>query len=518
MRLFTRFSMVFLLFSSISISQIVYSPFVDSIKELCTEQTLIKITRQLSGDTACLIGGNPYTIVSRHYNNPSNNMAAQFILEQFQLYGLNAYYMNFSATGRNVYAVKTGTKFPNKKFIICSHYDNMPSGSLAPGADDNGSGTAAVLEAARLLAPLSLDYTVIFIAFDEEERGLYGSHAYADTASNRMDSIMFVFNYDMIAWDGNADRRLDLITNNNSLAFTDNIKLLYNLYEPQMAPYRVLNGNMSSSDHWYFWQRGYKAFCGIEYMSDFNPYYHTINDNMSHVIVPFYHGFTQAAIAALITYSNNYFMTFTHTPITSALTNQPQTAEVVITSPNPIANIGYSPRLYYKINTGAFTYVNAFYNSADTFRFQIPGQPAGTVVSYYIAAQDSLNRFVGTLPVGGKGINPPGTIPPPTFFTYDVITSVSQNNEPIRFTLDQNYPNPFNSSTYIRFFLDKPALTKLVIFDVLGKQVSVPVDFRLPQGENLVRFDANELASGIYFYSIFVDGLLKDTKKMIHNK
>jgi Zn-dependent M28 family amino/carboxypeptidase len=113
--------------------------------------------------------------------------------------------MTFNATGKNAYAIKIGTKYPNQKFIICGHFDDMPSGALAPGADDNASGTSAVLEAARILAPLQLEYTVIFIAFDEEERGLIGSHAYADSSFNRGDSILFVFNYDMIAWDGNND-------------------------------------------------------------------------------------------------------------------------------------------------------------------------------------------------------------------------------------------------------------------------------------------------------------------------
>ena len=248
--------LVSLLFSSVVTAQAVYSPYIDSVKELCTSQSLSLVVRQLSGDTSCIVGGNPYTILSRHYNNAGNNMAAQFIYERFQSYGLNTFYMNFSATGRNVYAIKTGTKYPNKKFIICAHYDDMPSGALAPGADDNASGTSAVLEAARLLANLQFDYTIIFIAFDEEERGLYGSKAYADTSLLRQDSIMFVFNYDMIAYDGNNDYRLSLITNTNSLSATDNIKLLYNIYEPQMMALRVLNNSMSSSRPLVFLAKG----------------------------------------------------------------------------------------------------------------------------------------------------------------------------------------------------------------------------------------------------------------------
>ena len=132
--------------------------------------------------------------------------------------------MDYRSTGRNVLATKTGTKYPNRQYIICAHYDDMPSGALAPGADDNGSGTCAVLEAARLLAPFSFDYTIIFVAFDEEEQGLIGSHAYADTAYNKGDSILGVFNYDMIAWDGNNDYAYSIYSNSNSVGFSNYTK------------------------------------------------------------------------------------------------------------------------------------------------------------------------------------------------------------------------------------------------------------------------------------------------------
>jgi hypothetical protein len=319
----------------------------------------------------------------------------------------------------------------------------------------------------------------------------------------------------MIAWDGNNDYKLDLISNTNSSAFSNDVKLIYNLYQPILLVNRVNNNNMSSSDHWYFWQRGYKAYCGIETTGDFNPYYHTVNDNFSHVIFQFFYPFTKAAIASLLTYGWDYFMNYTHTPITNTTSNQPQTATAVINSPHPIAKLSNAPRLYYKINNGIYVYVNAFYNNLDTFKFQIPGQPYGTNVSYYLAAQDSLGRFVGTLPSGGKGLNPPGTIAPPTVFTYSVLTGISGNNEPVKYALEQNYPNPFNASTYIKFTIPKAAYVKLIITSVLGEVIEIPVEGKMHEGENLVRFDANNLGSGIYFYSLYLDGSLAETKKMI---
>ena len=163
--------------------------------------SLTFFVEELSGEVQTIIGGSPYTIVSRHKNNPSNDKAADYIKQKLESYGLTAYDQWWSGTGRNVYATQPGTLYPNKKYIICAHYDDMPSGSVAPGADDNASGTAAVLEAARIFTQYASKYTIIYALWDEEEQGLIGSAYYAQQAAIAGDSIMGVINMDMIAWD-----------------------------------------------------------------------------------------------------------------------------------------------------------------------------------------------------------------------------------------------------------------------------------------------------------------------------
>ncbi len=79
------------------------------------------------------------------------------------------------------------------------------------------------------------------------------------------------------------------------------------------------------------------------------------------------------------------------------------------------------PRMYYRVNGGSFTTVFAASTVLDTFKFTIPGKPEGSVIEYYFAAQDTaLTPNVSTLPKGGSGVNPPGTVFPPSFFTYKV--------------------------------------------------------------------------------------------------
>ena len=83
------------------------------------------------------------------------------------------------------------------------------------------------------------------------------------------------------------------------------------------------------------------------------------------------------------------------------------------------------------------------------------------------------------------------------------------------FSLSQNYPNPFNPTTNIKFSVENFKVIKLIVYDILGKEVSTLVNEKLKPGEYEVTFDGNSLSSGIYFYSMYADGNLIVTKKML---
>lgn len=493
-------------------SQAGFSPKIDSVIGLCTNPILSKIIREFSGDTSTIIGGVPYTLLSRHSSSEHNPKAAQFIYERLLGYGYQPKYMNYSVNGSNVYAKKTGTKYPNKQYIICAHYDDMPSGPLAPGADDNASGSCAVMESARLLANMNFDYTLIFILFDEEEQGLIGSKNYADSAYFRGDSILGVINLDMISWDGNNDYQINIRSNTPSLPMAYTTMNIFYIYQPILIPFLVMN--VTSSDHASFWNRGYKAICGIQQRSEYNQYYHTVNDKFQIISMPYYLSYTRCAMATLMTYGLDYFADIIHTPITVSQPLVPVNTSAVIKSPHKIAKNVNGPRLYYKVNNGPLNFVNYNYNNLDTFKFTIPGQNSGATVKYYIAAQDSLNKFVVTKPSRGRGLNPPGTIEPDSMLMYTVITGIASNNEPLKYSLEQNYPNPFNPVTYIKYQLAKSSEVKLKVFDISGREIAVLVNQVQNEGQYKVEWNASQFSSGVYFYKLTA-GDFSEVKKMI---
>lgn len=417
----------FLLFVLVSVlpAQIIFNSKVDSVINLVSSASIANFNKDLSGEQPVTIGGNVYRIYSRKYDSPMNPVAAQYIHEKFQGFGLETRYQYNSSTNINVIGKKTGTKYPNKYFIICAHYDNvtsMPSDTVY-GADDNASGMCAVLESARLLANMQFDYTVYFIGFDEEEIGLYGSRAYSDSAFARGDSIMGVLNLDMIGYDGNNESKFNAIVNPQSVELADDFIRVNLLYNIGLIPVKSVNGNSSGSDHWYFWQRGYKAFFGIE--NNFNPFYHSINDRYDKINQAYFTKVIKNSIGTLISWGKGLKSYIDHTQIYSSADTSAKVAAFKVTAPFKIALNINSPRLYYRINSGAYQYVNAYYSSGDSLKFIIPGQPPATKISYYLAFQDSSGTVCVTSPAGGNGINPPGTTPPSAPYVYYVFSSGS---------------------------------------------------------------------------------------------
>ncbi len=404
---------------------VAYSPVIDSLIGHVTQSTVSQLVRQLSGDTTVVVGSETKTITTRNYQyNSVQEIATQFVLEKFQEFGYQARYQDYSSTGRNVLGWKTGTKFPDKKYIICAHYDDMPTATIAPGADDNASGVVAVLEAARLLAGFDSEYTIEFAIWDEEEIGLVGSAAYADSAAINGEQILGVLNYDMIAWDSNNDFVLTLGTNTLSQALTNEYQEVMSIYTPEFTWNYT---NIEASDHASFWYQNYPAILAIEeYPGDFNAYYHTPEDKFSNLNIIYFTRMVQAAVAGLASEGWNCKMSLQHQPILSGVGTGDQTAILTAVSPRTIANNENKPRLYYSINGGSYQFLYPDVIAGSSYKFYIPGQPFGTHVNYYFAVQDQNGFIIETLPRGGKGVNPPGSVAPDTQFTYLVAPDFTQ--------------------------------------------------------------------------------------------
>lgn len=120
---------------------------------------------------------------------------------------------------------------------------------------------------------------------------------------------------------------------------------------------------------------------------------------------------------------------------------------------------------------------------------------------------DFLHGQTG-IPPNGREIHP--------VLTFSLVTNVNtySNEVPAEYNLNQNFPNPFNPTTNIRFELPKSGFVKLIIFDMLGKEITILVNERLNAGSYSVDWNALQNPSGVYFYRIETENFAA-TKRML---
>lgn len=242
---------------------------------------------------------------SRYSTSDSCRAAVQWMGAKLLAYGCDSVYYESHTTNHapNVIGIRFGTSGQRNPYaIIDGHIDGVQN---CPAADDNGSGTAAAIEAARVMQPFRFTHDLRFIGFTGEEFGLYGSEYYAGQARQRGDSILGVLNFDMIGYVDAAPENLDVLgktANPPCEPFVDWFTAIADTYTGLPVYKRMVSDNQNS-DHGPFWNNGYLAFCGIEDFWPTNPYYHTAGDSIGagYNNNEFCTEVTRTAVAALAT-------------------------------------------------------------------------------------------------------------------------------------------------------------------------------------------------------------------------
>lgn len=289
--------------------KITFSRAVKSMMNRVTESKVYEYTSGLTGETPGTIGGTSYTISSRDTDSgvPIQN-ATRYLYEFMQNAGLSVSYQNWDYiyySNRNVIGELQGTVSPEEIILITAHLDCMPSGDIAPGADDNGSGSVAAMIIAELFVKRAFERTIRLVFFTGEEQGSIGSSIYADKILNDNDNIVAVYNMDMIAWDsiGGPDLRIHTrsrlsqgYADDNFLASTF-INVL-NAYGLDSALTPIIDpDSITGSDHSSFWDIGVPAILAIEDdENDFCPNYHSINDTVSTLNLAYFASYVKVSL------------------------------------------------------------------------------------------------------------------------------------------------------------------------------------------------------------------------------
>src|SRR3989339_145793 len=356
---------------------------IQSIINKVSIDTLMNNLRELTGDKPVILNNVSTKLISRNRYSAGNSYTPIYLMQKFSQLGLVSFQQNFMTDGQNVYAIQNGATKSNQYVIICAHYDNMPSGGLAPGADDNGSGTAAVIEAARILSKYKFDYTIIYALWDLEEYGLYGSNYYASEASFRGDNIVAVINPDMIAWDSNNDYKAEVHARNVSSSLELGL-LVHDVNSKYLIGLNLDTSNPGStaSDHASFWRYNYSAVLLIESMSDFNQYYHKTTDDLTKVNKPFYEKMAKLALGVTATSA----VPIQNTSVTQTIPYEFQLYQNYPNPFNPETTIGYNVQTASKVSLKVY---------------DVLGREVATLVNEYKQAGSYVTTLRATSLPGG---------------------------------------------------------------------------------------------------------------------
>ena len=239
--------------------------------------------RSLSGESPVTIGGQQYTITTRYsyamFTGQDNAKASEYLIEQIsqwvspEMIAFEPYEYRDAVsayTWYNIVVTFPGTVSPEEQILYTAHYDStvqlfdVDQMQLAPGANDNGTGVAALLEAIPTFSKTSFEKTVKVIFFSGEENQMQGSKAYI--AAHRSDNIIAVINMDMFGNDPENERCFEIhvgtMPESDPLgrafeaAIRDyNLNLTYDYFNYVAYDY---------GDHTPFWSAGIPAMTAME--------------------------------------------------------------------------------------------------------------------------------------------------------------------------------------------------------------------------------------------------------------
>ncbi|MCP4229602.1 MAG: M20/M25/M40 family metallo-hydrolase [bacterium] len=199
----------------------------------------------------------------------------------------------------NVLCTLPGITSPEEYVIVCAHLDSWAPecftdpNAPAPGADDNATGVAAVMEAARILSHFAFDRSVIFAAWNAEEIGFVGSEHYISDAYDDGMNIYCGLNGDVLGYDPDELKDCVVIRDPNDNEF-------YQILGDNIEDYTTLEWEISysgRSDQQSFWNYGYDATALYEGINDGNPTINSRHDTIDLLHPPFFEQVVRGFVA-----------------------------------------------------------------------------------------------------------------------------------------------------------------------------------------------------------------------------
>lgn len=205
----------------------------------------------------------------------------------------------------------------------------------------------------------------------------------------------------------------------------------------------------------------------------------------------------------------------TESKVNYIIANEPTAMPPDLLSPEDgSTGVATSPTLTWRAANAAFSYRVQVAASTD-FASPLLDESAVSDTSLHLASLDEGTTYFWRVNTNtGDGISDWSEV---WSFTTEIVSTVDGKNGemPTRFTLHQNYPNPFNPATTITFDLPEVSFVTLRIYNARGEEVATLVSGRLEAGQHRYDWQANDVASGVYFYRLQSDDFVSTRKMML---
>lgn len=298
-----------------------FDPQVDQILSRASSEGWLDWIEKLSGAEPALVGGRSLRLQTRYssamFSILENARAFDFVLEQVRGWvddsqiEIDEYPAYPGMRWKNLVVTLPGKTHPEEIVVLAAHLDSKSPKmyTQAPGADDNATGVATLLEAIRIFRTYSFERTLQVIYFTGEEWGMLGSQAYLmdhDTSKIQGAIVMDMFGYDR---DGDRCFEMHVGKLPASQAVGQCLADSIAAYKLSLTYDYVTSRAITFSDHSSFWKAGVGAVLVMENMfshdlpggckgHDNNPNYHTTQDIVSGLNVPYGFDIARAGLAA----------------------------------------------------------------------------------------------------------------------------------------------------------------------------------------------------------------------------
>jgi len=248
------------------------------------------LLERLNPNAVELTVGHLSSYPTRYYTSPTGVQAVNWLESQYNIFAgerNDIEVTKFVHTWQqpSIIARILGTSASDEIVIVGGHVDSTASGGIAPGADDDASGSATVLEVFRVLATSGFrpERTIEFHGYAAEEVGLRGSQAIAQSYLNEGKNIVGMLQLDMTGYvRPNTARRIGTVTDFTNPALTTFIRAITDEYS--LTPWQNTACGYGCSDHASWFRAGYpSAFVFEGLFGNSNPYIHTANDIIDHL-------------------------------------------------------------------------------------------------------------------------------------------------------------------------------------------------------------------------------------------